>query len=465
MPSDSVEFAAISAEVDSFNLPSKSIGKSDCTTQWLTLTGQSYSWSNAQGTEFVRNPLPLDDFPGISDMMHRLNSIYGTELNSCLVSCLPNGQSKLRLHDDGEDSLDDKQPIIVFSFGAERNVDFRGKYQPSNEKSALSIRPPSGSIYQMLPGCQTWFKHQVMGDNSCTGRRYSLSFRKMILKSHEPEITQPVAQHSPSADGTTSPSLESASLARSGHIPLPPIRDILPNCSQAPPGTSDFDLPTEKISSPVHAKRSVGGKGVSVLFGTSITSRVDASRLGRKGRKVLNFSESGARIHDIKRMVDDFHDYHVDAQNVDKIILCFGTNDIKHSKSGVRHLVSPVFSLINRCKSHFPGALIFICSNLPMRNMYNYTVHNFISFNNILRDACFKTNTYYLDCFDNFLSTDKMDYNRYLFRDNLHLNRKGLGVLCSILKMVINCDCYSSSIICEYGYFGNNYGLYDNKDI
>ena len=41
--SDSVEFAVISAEVDSFNLLSKSIGKSDCTAQWLTLTGQSYT--------------------------------------------------------------------------------------------------------------------------------------------------------------------------------------------------------------------------------------------------------------------------------------------------------------------------------------------------------------------------------------------------------------------------------------
>ena len=442
---DSVEFASISAEVESLNMPNKALGKSDCITQWLTLTGQSYAWKNSRGNKTVKDPLSFDNFPGILGMLNQLNSEYGVSLNSCLISCLPDGQSKLRLHDDGEESLDETQPIIVLTVGAERDIEFRGKYQHPIEKSALTIRPPSGSVYQMLPGCQSWFNHRVMGERTCRSLRYSLSFRRMLPESELIAKTQPsVTPGPPAASNAAPPScLPTLPLPPNGPIPHPSSED-------PPPGTVRTTLPGERRSLP---KRKVGPKRTTVLFGTSITSRVVGSRLGRKDRKVLNFSESGARISDIKRMVDDFHDYHVDADDVEKIILCFGTNDIKHSKNGIRHLVSPVFSLINRCKSHFPGATICVCSNLPMRNMYNYTAHNFLTFNNILRDACYKTNTFYIDFFNNFLSYDRMDFNHLLFRDNFHLNNKGLGVLCSILKMIINCDCFSAVIKCDYGYF------------
>ena len=108
--------------------------------------------------------------------------------------------------------------------------------------------------------------------------------------------------------------------------------------------------------------------------------------------------------------------------------------------------------LINKVKSCFPGAIVLVMSTLPMKNMYWYTCQNFLEFNDILRNVSYKTNTYYVDCFSNFVSEDGYDHNKYLFNDPFHLNRKGLGILCSILKAVINCDSFSSIIRTDYGY-------------
>ena len=152
-------------------------------------------------------------------------------------------------------------------------------------------------------------------------------------------------------------------------------------------------------------------------------------------------------------MVDDFARYDPAADDIEKVVLCFGTNDIKSEHKGVAHMKNPVFDLINKVKCYFPGAIILVISTLPMKNMFWFTCPNFLQFNDILKDASYKTNCYFVDCFPNFLSEDGYDYNEYLFKDPWHLNRKGIGILCSILKSVINCDTFSSVIRTDYGYF------------
>jgi lysophospholipase L1-like esterase len=196
----------------------------------------------------------------------------------------------------------------------------------------------------------------------------------------------------------------------------------------------------------------------SVLFGTSITEEVIGKRLGHRGRRdVINCSESGATIGMISDMVDSFANFAPEAEDIEKVVLCLGTNDIKNATKGVRHLTSPLFGLINKVKRYFPGAVVLVFSTLPMKNMYWFTCENFLNFNVILRNVCRKTDCYYVDCFNNFLSQNKSDYNSALFRDPWHLNKKGLGVLCSILKAVINCNNFSSIIRTEYIGYSNQY--------
>ena len=132
------------------------------------------------------------------------------------------------------------------------------------------------------------------------------------------------------------------------------------------------------------------------------------------------------------------------------MILSFGTNDILYTRKGVNHLVSPVFEAINKVKTLFPGALIFVQSVLPMRNIYWYTADNFLGFNDILREVSSKTNAYYIDIFDEFLSPDRYDHDKSLFWDYIHLNKSGLIILCDWLKWIVNCDSFNPEISCFY---------------
>ena len=285
----------------------------------------------------------------------------------------------------------------------------------------------------MKPGCQDFFRHRILADKTEPGIRYSLSFRCMLStpSSSTSSFRKTLAQ---SQDHLNTAAVTIGQF--NGYQPPPPGFVPLP-MPPAPYTTVQTDQKYQK-------------KMTTVIFGTSITSRVDGGRLGMKGRRVVNCSESGARLLEpqfprrngkkvpiISEMIDNFYFTNEAAGDVEKVILSCGTNDICYSRKGVRHLLNPMFDVIHKLKCLFPGALIFIQSTLPMRNLYWYTAENFLSFNDILREVSSKMNCFYVDCFYDFLSDDRYDHNRALFWDYLHLNRHGLGILCTWFKAII----------------------------
>ena len=69
---------------------------------------------------------------------------------------------------------------------------------------------------------------------------------------------------------------------------------------------------------------------------------------------MINISESGAKIPRISHMIDDFKLYDADADDVEKVVLCLGTNDIKHAKNGVAHLKNDMFKFPKElCAMHY----------------------------------------------------------------------------------------------------------------
>ena len=70
--------------------------------------------------------------------------------------------------------------------------------------------------------------------------------------------------------------------------------------------------------------------------------------------------------------------------------------------------------------------------------MYAYTASNVLNFNRIVKDVCAQKNCVYLDCFKDFLTYDRNFCNSVLYHDWLHLNNRGVGVLSTWLKFVIN---------------------------
>jgi lysophospholipase L1-like esterase len=196
-----------------------------------------------------------------------------------------------------------------------------------------------------------------------------------------------------------------------------------------------------QVATPVYYRtvpRQPKKRKTTVLFGTSITKYVREKQLGFRGRKVVNISQSGAKVKDIILNVREFYMTHEAARNddIEKIIFSFGTNDIKFSKSGVRHLRKYILELVDMTKCLFPTAVILFQCCLPIRCMYPYIARNVLDFNNLLREICFFNNCVYIDCFSSFLTSNFC--NRHLYHDWLHLNNKGVGVLSTWLKYIIN---------------------------
>lgn len=173
-------------------------------------------------------------------------------------------------------------------------------------------------------------------------------------------------------------------------------------------------------------------------FLDAFSSRIAGNRLASRGRKVINVSQSGAKIKDMLHNMEYFHAQNPAAPHVDKILFSLGTNDIKYSRHGVLHLKQIIINLISRAKELFPGCIILMHSCLPMRNLYGYTCPNVLNFNRLINNLCELYNCMYVDCFRYFLSPDGYDYNRYLYYDWLHLNDVGLGVLARCLGAVVN---------------------------
>ena len=173
---DSVNDAAILAEIESLAFKTSNAKSELVQNKFISSCSQPYIWNSGKGP-VVNEPLSLDNFPGIRELMNQINSTYGYKLNCVLVSCLANGQVSVRPHDDNEDCLDQTQPICVVSYGATRKVEFISKNSSNSRRSDFTVEPEDRSLYVMKPGCQNLFKHRVRRDHNIQEQRYSLSFR------------------------------------------------------------------------------------------------------------------------------------------------------------------------------------------------------------------------------------------------------------------------------------------------
>ncbi len=254
-----------------------------------------------------------------------------------------------------------------------------------------------------------------------SGERYSLSFRRMIPPA---KLVVDLPNVGDSSCVSGNPVLSSAD--NSAQLQAGP---------KVNSGTG-HSIPSSADSAWKKPER----KRTTVLFGTSITTRIPNNEVTGRGRKFVNISERGARVQDINRLVENFHACHQQATDVEKVILSFGTNDIKHdsSKSGVNKLRVPIGDLLANIKNLFPGAIILVQSVLPMRNLYWYTARNVLGLNKLYRELCNHYNCVYVDCFRDFLSKDRRDHNKGLFSDHFHLNYYGRRVLCHWLRCLVN---------------------------
>ena len=425
---------------------------------FLSQSSEPYTWKSGDA-DVVNAPLDIKNFPVVESILNKIKKKLGCSVNSVLVSRMNSGISSIRYHDDDEDSMDPRQPICVVSLGAKRTVQFCAKNQADYRETLLSISPDDRSMYVMKAGCQTHFLHRVRKNGRVKQPRYTLSFRCFIPKSERKTVGQltpsPVKNLIAKFDspdevfktpGPTPIEMDSGNKSTSPEITSTPWHSSVADLSleKASAGYSPYPshdtLPSQQLSS--EAER------YCVIFGTSITEGVDGAQMSRGSRRVINHSVNGAKIGDIREEIRDFCiDNPGATKKADKVIICVGTNDIKHFDSFnydmVKRFRKPLTHLIRQAKFVFPNAQIILKSVLPIQVRFKYTPKSVQEFNYLLLELCGEFGCIFFDCFAEFLDCYGVDYNGCLYRDWLHLNDEGLKVLCRALKFVIYQDIFN----------------------
>ena len=90
---------------------------------WFSREKFPYSWhSQSSGITTKNRSFDIDSNSTLMSVMKKVNSKFGTSLNSCLVQYYPNGHSGVRLHDDLEPEMTMDAPIAVITVGCCRQV-------------------------------------------------------------------------------------------------------------------------------------------------------------------------------------------------------------------------------------------------------------------------------------------------------------------------------------------------------
>ena len=234
-------------ELDSLDLYSSKSRKPK--SLWLSVGGKCLY----EGNNYAPND--LKDYPFLFRLLGIVNEHQLVNAKLDCLHILSYGDSKhtLRLHADNEPYIDGTCPIATVSIGATRNIEFV-PFGNKHNQVVKTVTADNNSIYVMNPGCQSVLQHRVTpGDSTdCSNHvRYSLSFRKF-----------------------------KSSTCPSEAVPSQPA-----------------------ASSPQHSQVKTA---TSLLVGDSFLARLDAARLGKGKKNIINIAKGGSKIPDVIKAIEDF---------------------------------------------------------------------------------------------------------------------------------------------------------------
>ena len=452
---------------------------------WFSNCNIPYSWNNAKSGHVTRKkPFGIDESSTLSKILNDVNSSFALSLNSCLIQFYPNGHNGVRLHDDLEPEMSRDDPIVVLTVGSTRPIEFYNNYQSPSEKPALTLNPLQGSIYTMLSGSQDYFRHRVPADMSCDGWRASFSFRsvrgptyhdigspKSELNVVPPNVFPPTSIVVSNSIGHLQVSVDDSFNQQTGTSgeesetedvsQMPDCPSEILNSSVVIDATSIAPLEnSSRVSIGINTDtpKQQSNYNSTVLFGSSMTKFLNQEQLSVKNREFVNISsQSGARLLPIpnkgqkqpwlySEMLENFAAFNeANLRNFDSIVFSVGTNDLRFFRQSdgrpgdLRVLIPSIEHLIKRSRELFGQSVnIVFKSVLPMRCMYTYTAANFQGFNQLLRRICQQNGCYFIDWFKSFLNFSGDDIDKSMYRDCLHLNRKGHDVLHKLFKKLLS---------------------------
>lgn len=390
---------------------------------WINMVDEQYIFNGCN----TKKPVQLmSKFPCIMAIMNYLNASGHTtgDLNSCLVTRYPNGFSKLNWHSDDESTqIKQSSSIASFTLGETRFLQIRKKLSHKLKKRKATKIPileeyemRQGSVTIMNPGCQSVLEHRVpaSSEGAKSGVRFSLSFRHFIGGDEASSCSDDYfsgEEFSPTMPALPSSDTEDVSPAKV--IPSP--HSPAPKCKTLP--------------------------SAILMAGDSFMQGLDPEKLKKgKSLNIFNLARSGQTIKQVKRSLVNFSENNGAEYQVRKVLLCAGTNDIRHfNDKGVYYLKSSIDDLIKTAKDLFPSAVIYFQSLIPLPvNNRPFIVEDIDQLNKIIYEACVRKRCYMIDAMSEMLNEYYVRNPALFKRNNIHPNSNGYSVLAKLYLKAIH---------------------------
>lgn len=142
---------------------------------WMNDFGRDYTYGRGTGERTYKGQ---DWFPLAADLRKKALDVTRHDLNCCFVNGYENERQHLGWHADDSLEMDPERPIVVVSFGAEREIWFRPIGQTGERTHAVSL--PDGSALIMPAGMQQVWHHRIPKHPAPCGPRISFTYRGLI---------------------------------------------------------------------------------------------------------------------------------------------------------------------------------------------------------------------------------------------------------------------------------------------
>lgn len=114
----------------------------------------------------------------VAQIKAQVEADFGVKFEACFLNCYNHKHHSLQWHADDSPSIDHTRPIVVVSFGAEREIWYKRPEEPHDKVVKLLLG--SGSIFVMPAGMQQTHVHRIPKHDRDCGPRISLTFRGLV---------------------------------------------------------------------------------------------------------------------------------------------------------------------------------------------------------------------------------------------------------------------------------------------
>lgn len=139
--------------------------------------GTSYTYGSGMG-ERTYTPALDHDMPDLVRFSKWLvEDHFGHPFEACFINGYLNERQALGWHADDSELIDHTKPIVVISFGVERQIWVR-PFPVDGEVKKFDL--PTGSMFVMPAGMQQTHQHRIPKHHAACGERISLTFRALL---------------------------------------------------------------------------------------------------------------------------------------------------------------------------------------------------------------------------------------------------------------------------------------------